>query len=182
MKNKYLKNKMQKEGGFTLILSIFLATIVLSITMSMMSILYKQLVLSTADRESQIAFYAADTGMECAYYWDFRGDLSGSSTQSIFQRTTQLAVPLSTLAPNCGGQNIFTNTGPTSEPAFATSTLGNIYQTIFYITGINGTQSCVYVIVKKDEVQNTTVVESHGQNRCVLGDSRRVERAIQFRY
>jgi hypothetical protein len=181
MKKVYYKK--YKEQGFTLILAIFLSTIVLTITLSMMSILYKQLILSTADRESQIAFFAADSGMECAYYWDFRADLSGSTTQSIFQTVRPLAVPLATLAPSCAGQNIFVTPGPTGETAFdqSASTV-NEDSTIFYMTGLNGTQACAYVIVKKNKNTSTTTIESHGQNRCILGDSRRVERAIQFRY
>ncbi len=175
MKNKLNTNK----EGFTLVLALFLSTIVLTITLSMMQILYKQLTLSTADRESQIAFFAADSGMECAYYWDFRADLLGSTTQSLFQSVT----PLATLAPSCGGQNIFTTPGPTSEPAFSTttSTLAEDITT-FYMTNINGTQACTYVIVRKNKSTATTTIESHGQNRCILGDPRRVERAIQFRY
>jgi hypothetical protein len=173
----------KKEEGFTLVLSLFLSTIVLTITLSMMQILYKQLTLSTADRESQIAFFAADSGMECAYYWDFRADISGSTTQSIFQSVKPLSTPLSVIAPTCGGKNIFTSIGPTGEPAFSTtsSTVAEDVTT-FFMTNINGTQACNYVIVKKNKTTATTTIESHGQNRCVLGDPRRVERAIQFRY
>jgi Tfp pilus assembly protein PilX len=177
------KRNITKEKGFTLVLSLFLSTIVLTITLSMMQILYKQLTLSTADRESQIAFFSADSGMECAYYWDFRADISGSTTQSIFQSVMPLGTPLATLAPTCGGKNIFTTVGPTGEPAFSTSTSNAAEDiTIFYMTNINGTQACNYVIVKKNKTTATTTIESHGQNRCILGDPRRVERAIQFRY
>lgn len=179
MKNKnYLKNT-----GFTLVLSIFLSSIVLSITLSLMSILYKQLTLSTADRESQIAFLAADSGMECAYYWDFRADLNGSTTQSIFQTVTPLGIPLGTLMPQCAGKNIATTTGPGGEPAFSSAgTTGAEDVTTFYMTGLNNTVSCAYVIVKKNKSTGTTSIESRGQNRCIAGDLRRVERAIQFRY
>lgn len=173
----------KKEDGFTLVLSIFLSTIVLTITLSMMQLLYKQLTLSTADRESQIAFFAADTGMECAYYWDFRADLNGSTTQSIFQSINPLAVPLGTLSPSCGGQNIYTQQGPTGETAFdRTRTTANEDITVFFMTNINNTQACSYVTVKKNKNTATTSIESHGQNRCITGDLRRVERAIQFRY
>jgi Tfp pilus assembly protein PilX len=175
-----IKNKQTKEG-FTLIISIFLASIVLTITLSMMQLLYKQLILSTADRESQIAFFAADTGMECAYYWDFRGDLSGSSTGSIFSSANSGTV--SGLAPTCGGKNIYTQTGPGGEVAFDTSATNAIDDiTTFYMTNIASTTACNYVIVKKNKTTATTSIESHGQNRCTAGDLRRVERAIQFRY
>lgn len=177
----YKKNTSQQ--GFTLIISIFLATIVLTITLSMMQLLYKQLTLSTADRESQVAFFAADSGMECAYYWDFRGDISGSSTGSIFSGTNSATV--AGLAPSCGGKNIYTTTGPgtPAETAFDTSaTTATEDITTFYMTGLAGTNACNYVIIKKNKITATTSIESHGQNRCISGDLRRVERAIQFRY
>ena len=176
-----MKNNISKKEGFTLIISIFLASIVLTITLSMMQILYKQLVLSTADRESQVAFFAADTGMECAYYWDFRGDISGSSTASIFSGVNNAGV--SALAPKCAGKNIYTATGPGGEVAFDTSATNSIDDiTTFYMTNIASTTACNYVTIKKNKTTATTSIESHGQNRCVLGDLRRVERAIQFRY
>jgi Tfp pilus assembly protein PilX len=177
-----IKNQ-KNNSGFTLVLSIFLSAIVLTITLSMMNVLYKQLTLSTADRESQIAFFAADTGMECAYYWDFRADLSGSTTQSIFGNVNTLTTPIATIAPTCAGQNIYTQTGPGGETAFdPTGTNASEYVRTFYINNLNGTQACTFVTVRKNITTATTSIEAHGQNRCVVGDLRRVERAIQFRY
>jgi hypothetical protein len=177
------QTKTKKEDGFTLVLSIFLASIVLGITLSMMGILYKQLTLSTADRESQLAFFAADSGMECAYYWDFRADLNGSTTQSLFADQSALGIPLSTLGPTCANKGIATTTGPGGETAFDTSGTTLVeYKTIFYMTNLNGTAACAYVIVTKNKSTATTSIESHGQNRCIAGDPKRVERAIQFKY
>jgi ABC-type lipoprotein release transport system permease subunit len=178
-----MKTKKNHNSGFTLVLSIFLSAIVLTITLAMMNILYKQLTLSTADRESQIAFFAADTGMECAYYWDFRADLNGSTTQSIFGDINTLSTPIATIAPTCAGQNIYTQTGPGGETAFdPVGTNAFEYVRTFYINNLNGTQACAFVTVKKNISSATTSIEAHGQNRCVAGDLRRVERAIQFRY
>jgi Tfp pilus assembly protein PilX len=178
MKNFFYKNTQNTQKGFTLIFAIFLSTIILSITLSMMYILYKELVLSTVDRESQIAFFAADVGMECGQYWDFRADLNGSTTQSYFiQGTGAVGLPASLY---CAGQNILTNAGPNGETAFYKDSVTE--KTTFYLNNIGGGSSCATVIVTKLSFTGKSKIESHGYNRCLATDPRRVERAIEFNY
>ncbi|MDO8561922.1 MAG: hypothetical protein Q7S05_03790, partial [bacterium] len=51
----------------------------------------KQVILSSLGRDSQFAFYTADTGAECALYWDVRSDLHpdtfATSTASVTGET-----------------------------------------------------------------------------------------------
>lgn len=61
--------------GFVLLYAVMTSTIVLAVGVSIISIALKQLSISTLGRESQYAFYAANTGAECALYWDFHGVL-----------------------------------------------------------------------------------------------------------
>ena len=56
--------------GYALILSIVVSSVVLSIGLSLLNIVQKELILSATGRDSQFAFYAADSGVECALYWD----------------------------------------------------------------------------------------------------------------
>jgi hypothetical protein len=58
--------------GFTLLLAALVASLVLSLGVSIFTIARKSILLSTMGRDSQYAFYAADTGAECALYWDLR--------------------------------------------------------------------------------------------------------------
>jgi hypothetical protein len=58
--------------GFTLLLAALVASITLAIGASIFSIAQKELILSSVGRDSQYAFYAADTAAECALYWDIR--------------------------------------------------------------------------------------------------------------
>lgn len=66
--------------GFTLLLAALVASIVLALGTSIFEIAQKQLTLSSIGRDSQFAFYAADTAVECALYWDFRFSYFASST------------------------------------------------------------------------------------------------------
>ncbi|MDP3965355.1 MAG: pilus assembly PilX N-terminal domain-containing protein, partial [bacterium] len=61
--------------GFTLLLSALISSVVLALGVSIFQIALKQVTLSSMGRESQFAFYAADTGAECALYWDVRNDI-----------------------------------------------------------------------------------------------------------
>jgi len=60
------------QRGFTLLLAALVASISLALGAAVFSIAQKQLTLSGIGRDSQFAFYAADTVAECALYWDFR--------------------------------------------------------------------------------------------------------------
>ncbi len=58
--------------GFTILLSALVASLVLALGISVFSIAQKQLILSSIGRNSQYAFYAADSGAECGLFWDTR--------------------------------------------------------------------------------------------------------------
>jgi hypothetical protein len=60
------------ERGFTILLAALIASLVLALGISIFTIAQKQLILSSIGRNSQFAFYAADTAAECALYWDLR--------------------------------------------------------------------------------------------------------------
>jgi len=60
------------QRGFTLLLAALVSSIVLAVGAAIFSIAQKQVILSALGRDSQFAFYAADTAAECALYWDFR--------------------------------------------------------------------------------------------------------------
>ncbi len=82
MKVKSQKSKV-KSAGFVLPFAVLLSGILLSIGLAIFSITLKELILSSAGRESQFAFFAADAGAECALYWDVQ--YPGFST-TIFDR------------------------------------------------------------------------------------------------
>lgn len=59
-----------RKKGFVLAFSLLLSSIVLALAFGIFNILLKQIVLTSSAKDSQIAFYAADAGAECALYWD----------------------------------------------------------------------------------------------------------------
>jgi len=82
---KKLKIKNQKfpniRRGFVLLFAILITSIVLAISLGIFNIIIKEVQLSASSQESQKAFYAADTGAECALYWDIQGRAFATSSQ-----------------------------------------------------------------------------------------------------
>lgn len=60
------------KKGFTLLIAILVSAVLLSIALSIFDLTTRQLALSTTAESSQTAIFAADSGIECAMYWDLR--------------------------------------------------------------------------------------------------------------
>ena len=65
-----LKIKLKNQEGFVLLFAVVLASILLSITLGISNIALKELKFSTSARETNDAFFAADSGIECALMSD----------------------------------------------------------------------------------------------------------------
>lgn len=90
-KNTYTNRNI--NSGFTLFIALIVSSLLLAIGFSLSTIILKQLVFANSGKESQLAFYAADSGAECALYWDrknidgytdFDGAFTASSTVTTF--------------------------------------------------------------------------------------------------
>lgn len=66
---KILKNR---KRGFALLFAVFTASILLLIGVSIFNVSLRELAISQSAKDSQLAFYAADSARECALYWDIK--------------------------------------------------------------------------------------------------------------
>lgn len=69
----------KKNKGFTLLFAVLVSVLVLAVGASVITIALKQTILSSTGRESQYAFYAANTGLECALFWDLNPQVTGAT-------------------------------------------------------------------------------------------------------
>ncbi|MDB5259753.1 MAG: hypothetical protein JWO73_961 [Candidatus Taylorbacteria bacterium] len=133
----HLSEKSQlKEGGYTLLFAVLITSIVLSAALSILSISRKEFLLSVSARESQFAFYAADSGLECAAYQDLAEDpapFAGTSTGALVSFTCTATTTMITPSFNAYG-------GSTDKPATTT----------FAFSFPTGATGCASVIVQKD--------------------------------
>ena len=140
--------------GFTLFVAMVVMGTLLLVAIGMSTLAVKQGVISTSARESQLAFYAADTGVECAIYWDVKNP----SGFSAFSTSTGSTI-------SCNGTDSFV--GGSSVSVFEINLFPDPY--------------CARVRVEKFN-DGTTRIESKGYNSCDSSNSRRVERAIKVSY
>jgi len=168
--------------GFTMLFAVLMASVLLAVGVSIFNISLKELKISSAVRESNLAFYTADSGRECAIYWDLyalhknggTGDFWGfaTTTKSLADKTVASDTDLS-----CGSGIL----------DFSISKSGTSATTKFTVQlGTNPEQPyCADVSVVKtvegDGAVNTTIV-SQGHNTCDLTDPTAVERGIQVAY
>ncbi len=82
------------QTGFALLMTLVVVSVVISVGLTLIELTIKQLRLSTGAKDSEIAFHAANAGVECVRYWRL-----ASSTQ--FENGAGNTVPM-----NCFGAGV----------------------------------------------------------------------------
>jgi Tfp pilus assembly protein PilX len=166
-----MDRKQEKQKGFTLLVSIIVTSILLLISFVVANVALKQLVLAYTGQESQYSFYNADSGVECAMYWDLKnGGGSAFATSS-------------TGAISCNNVNITTNSQVVHTIPNQYSRIGGPGPDAVSIFEIQYIRGCAIVQVTKQS-NNQTLIESRGYNTS-CGDTtsdRKFERGIKILY
>lgn len=151
-------------------------SLALSVGLAIYDITIRELDLSSTATQSQYAIYAADTGAECALYWDFKCTLSpcttGGNAKSAFATSSQSVTPLSGVL--CSGQDV-------AAAPWGLATTLNSATTTFTVSFAPQPYCATVTIAKSGSPIQTTVV-SHGFNTCVSGSITRLERVLQVTY
>lgn len=147
------------NNGFVILFAVTLASIILSIALGVANISEKEIKFGTSARDTNDAFAAADTGIECALFYD-----KSLTASNAFGGTASMT---------CSGLSII----PVASPA-------NFWT--FVITGIgSSSQSCAKVTVDKT-VPPATVITSKGYNigsgACNYTNPNHIERELEVRY
>lgn len=146
--------RRKSDKGFTLLLAALISSIVLAVGAAIFGIAQKQVLLSALGRDSQFAFYAADTAAECALYWDFRCNYFAPSTDLINPSCNN---PI----PTCDTKLLDATGRPTAAPYYPyTMTSGQM--DFFQDVPVSG-DLCAQVSVKKCQGTFTT------NGDCVVG-------------
>ena len=193
LKNKTLVNhskfKSKSGAGFVLLFALLVSSILLATGLGISRIILREIFLASLSRESQVAFFAADTGAECALHWrqDFRFDLDSTNpSRAIF----------------CNGQAIRDGTDGMLK---ISNGIGGALQ--FKPNLINGSDPSIFSFYTQDlpvsgekvpcalvrvsfnyraaDVSHTqppieTVIHSDGYNSCDLTSPRTIERSLEY--
>ncbi len=57
------------QSGFALLMTLVVVSVVISVGLTLIELTIKQLRLSTGAKDSEVAFHAANAGLECVRYW-----------------------------------------------------------------------------------------------------------------
>lgn len=148
--------------GFTLLVGIILTSVLLAVGLALLDITYKQVTLSSAARQSQYAFYAADSAMECALYWDQQHNAFGYTS------------PLSTI--RCANTDI----------SLSSSVSGGTRTTTFQTPCVNNQTASVTVLKTTGAACSgasaTSCLYASGYSSCNASDPRRIERGLLVRF
>jgi len=159
---------LSTKRGFILAFSVLISGLVLTMGLGIFNIALKELILSSASRDSQLAFYAADTGTECALYWDIKK--SSFATTSL-----PTASGIFCLGSDVTGLPQW-NTSFMGSPGLETGSITN-FRINFYES-----PACADIMITKDFTIPETVIESRGYNTCDVDSTKRLERGMKVSY
>lgn len=151
------------RSGFVILFAVTISAILLSIALGVTNIAFREIKFSTSVKDSNDAFFAADTGIECASFND-------KSTSTVFRS------PFASSMPCLGGTVTISGSSPSWN---------------FILSGLGPQgKSCAKVTVDKTNPLITTII-SNGYNNggggsapnwtCTSGLNT-VERQIELNY
>lgn len=175
--NIFLHTKNRK--GFTVLFAVLVASILLAVGASIFNITLKNILFSSSGRESLKALSAANSGLECAEYWDRNGDsMFGaynelSNTGSVVYLNAQCMGTVLTrdrewnTSSQLGSDGKVITQFKISEPVCASVTIIKSQGNFLPASSVYGTK---------------TVIESRGYNTCDETNNRRLERGVKITY
>lgn len=157
-------NKNQK--GFVALFAVLLTSVVLAMAVGIASISLKEIVLSASASDGSRAFYAADSGIECALFWE-RSD-------------TSLTPPYLNDIMICNGNPV------SGLPPVGTSDFNEYYEGMEVPFGENN-ELCARITIGREEIGGAsynTLIEVRGSSVACSDDSnpKKVERTIRVTY
>lgn len=167
----FFKKNQRKDGGYTLLFAAVVASLVLSIGLSILTISKKEFLLATNTRNSSAALYAADSALDCGIYADEAGAFDNVATID--------PTPLFETACHFPHSITSTWTAPADPATF-----------VVHVRTGELNQSCAVITVTKQTVgvQLRTIIDARGyntgwdsaQNTCNVPSAKRVERGVRY--
>jgi hypothetical protein len=182
--------KIKGDKGISLFVAVIVTMVASIMSLAISRITVKEVTLTQANRDSQIAFYASNSGIECALYGDLRDSVleppdpssvvcggSGGPMVTFSQASNPEEIPI------CVAEDELETLLECWEITFD----GDIFLEETEEGPCFGLEGAKAKFEKPDEGGGTTeffktAVESRGYNTCDVGNSRRVERALRVIY
>jgi hypothetical protein len=176
LKNIFKKGPAQhrtcSSAGFVLLYAMMLSSIIFAVALGVTNITMKELNFATSAKSTNEAFLAADTGIECALFWD----------------KTDPTLNAYIISGNVGSLSDYVFCGDNNITIYRDSWDGNIGIWHFYLPYIGASEfACAKVTVTKDIGDDTASFVSRGYNvtedyYCNYSGDGQVERKIEANY
>lgn len=155
--NKILS--IRRKDGFAMLFTVLIISIIMSIAIGISNVTFKQNLLTSIAKDSLVAFYAADAGVECGLYYDF--------TIGSFPKDLPVDSAPATLA--CGNNTLSKDTA-----------LSSLNYIVYRENVTDASKPCRNLVFNKTDPIKSAV-QSRGYNVC-NNSPRQVERALEVRY
>jgi len=146
---------MTQPRGFALLIALIVTTVLVSVGLALVDLAYKQSVLSSTAKGSQIAFYNSDAALECVLFHDQKFNAFSQTNATTSIRCNNQVVPVS------GFNSGALRTSSTSVPC-----TGGVCSQVTIIKNTNG----------------ETTIFANGYSSGDVTDQRRVERGLKVTY
>ena len=191
-----------KQKGSTLFIAITVASVAVAIAIGILLVVTNQVRFSQMIRQSQVALTAADSGIECALYWDM---IHTGYSQSYFPTSSDAVAAGIGVAPAdfCAGHTYtgvptldvdsdgtnsseWVTDAPGGAAAATTTFWFSTWSADFHTVSLE--HPCVRVDVGKwiqpvgPWLVPRTTIRSEGFNSCDPGANRRVSRGVVITY
>jgi hypothetical protein len=182
--------------GFTIFFAMLVGSLALAVGFAIYDLTVREIDLSGSASQSQFAIYAADTGVECALYWDSKAPMLNGSPSIFATSSNPDNAVTGGSGTVCNDQNIVANGKPPTPfalpasawTAWTTSSDTTSATTIFTLAISNNSTPvqtyCAVVQVDKTTVGGvlSTTITSRGYNTCLSAGVSRIERTLQVTY
>lgn len=166
------------KNGFALLIALIVSSILLVVGVGVAGIGFREMRLASFSNQSEIAFYAAETGLECGLYWDKAQPFSGGSFATSTFVNTGGGMVSSMPSISCVNASSFSDFGfdfsnPTIDEIKFTINNPYVNMTIQkeFPSGSN----------KQDDARATTTITATGYNTSDSTNPRRVGRRQELK-
>jgi hypothetical protein len=160
---RFLKKIHKTTSGYAILFTVALVSIISLIALGLTNAAYKEIILSSVAKDSETAFYQADTASECALYAD---------------NQTQIPVDTTITSWTCGvdttGANQVLDITPSGDRSLGYNILPH--------TPTSPNPCFNIAVTKTVGFPSTTTIASRGYNTCNTSNIRTVERQINANY
>lgn len=162
----------KSKKGFAMLFTVLVVSLMLAIGLGIADLTFKQTVLSSLARDSQAAFYQADSGVECGLYYTENGPGGGKFSSSLPAAPNNPTDPAAPGTLDCGNNRV--------------DLIGDQSFTGYFVyqeeTPNNRANSpCFSVIIDMVSDPNKTTIKSRGFSTCT-NTARQVERGLSVTF